>query len=190
MSEGGLFAWKRQHVDHGRGPAGSYHNLRRPLPEPPKDMHWIQDLDTHEWHLTKIVPALGDEKEAFGIQDASTIPGMIEHKVLPTDTFQGICLKYKITPTELRRANGGFSGTNLYLVPNPLQIPINSQYLQQKQMASTTTSGRITPAQKIRQLQLGFAPSSLSTSEAKCYLELNDWDVDKAMENARDDGFC
>ena len=196
MAEGGFFAWKHQTVDNRRGPAGSYRNLHRPLPEPPKDMHWIQDLDTREWQLTKIiVPStglLGDEelvdvKEAVAMVDESDIPRIVLHKLLPTDTFQGLCLKYKITPTELRRANGGFSGTNLHLAPDPLQIPINSKYLKKEQQLSSSP-GDTSPAQKIRHVQI--AVPSLSKSEAKCYLELNDWSVEKAVENAKeDDGF-
>ena len=45
-----------------------------------------------------------------------TTNGILYHEVLPTDTFQGICLKYKITPTELRRANK-MMGSNLSLAP-------------------------------------------------------------------------
>jgi hypothetical protein len=208
MSEGGLFAWKHQRVDHRRGPAGSYRNLQRPLPDPPKDMHWIQDLDTKEWQLTQIVVSYDDGtgididididgsntgiKEAVGVADTDHLPRVVQHTVQhDTDTFQGICLKYKITPTELRRANGGFSGTNLHLAPNPLQIPINAQYLEKEEMMSSkkhlSTATTSTPAQSIRRLQLELP--SLSNSEAKCYLELNDWNLVAAMENARDDGF-
>jgi len=44
------------------------------------------------------------------------------HPVIESDTFQGICLRYKVTPTQLRQANG-FSGTNLRLAPMVLKIP-------------------------------------------------------------------
>ena len=45
------------------------------------------------------------------------------HVVLPDDTLNGLCLKYKITPTQLRRANC-FSGSNLALAPARLRIPV------------------------------------------------------------------
>lgn len=200
MSEGGLFAWKLQTIRQ-RGPAASYSNMS--LPQPPEGQHWVQDLDTREWHLTQIttlapgddlqeaeIVVVGDDKVT--VQQATVEeepqPGFVEHKVLPTDTFQGICLKYRITPTELRQSNGGFSGTNLNLVPNPLRIPVNQKYIESKyhQKVNENQSAS-SPANKLRQLQ-SKCPS-LHKSEAKCYLELNDWSVDKALENAREDGF-
>lgn len=47
------------------------------------------------------------------------------HVVQPTDTLQGICLRYRITPTELRQGNM-FSGSNLALAPSKLLIPTTS----------------------------------------------------------------
>ena len=52
--------------------------------------------------------------------------GMQYHTIQPaTDTFQGICIKYRITATELRRANN-MLGTNLQLSPKRLLIPRRS----------------------------------------------------------------
>lgn len=181
MSEGGLFSWKIQSIDNRRGPAGSYSNMR--LPEPPKDQHWVQDVDSKEWHLATIVPSTDPTVPEATVEEDPR-PGVLEHRILPTDTFQGICLKYKITPTELRRANGGFSGTNLNLVANPLRIPVNQKYWEISKQQDTKQA---TPAQTIRRLLLNLP--TLSQSEAKCYLELNDWNFEKALENARDDGF-
>lgn len=45
------------------------------------------------------------------------------HLVQPSDTLQGICLRYGITPTELRQSNM-FSGSNLALAPSRLRIPL------------------------------------------------------------------
>lgn len=181
MSEGGLFAWKLQTIDNHRGPAGSYANMR--LPTPPKDQHWVQDLDTKEWHLVNIVPTNDVSIPEATVVEEDAQPGILQHTILPTDTFQGICLKYKITPTELRRANGGFSGTNLHLVPNPLRIPMNQKYLDTCKEDTKVE----TPAQSIRLLLLRLP--KLAPSEAKCYLELNDWNIEKALQNAKEDGF-
>mmetsp|Transcript_23006 Transcript_23006/g.66019 ORF Transcript_23006/g.66019 Transcript_23006/m.66019 type:complete len:181 (+) Transcript_23006:58-600(+) len=180
MVEGGLFAWKLQKVNQ-RGPAGDYRKMQ--LPDPPKDHHWIQDLDTHEWHLAKITTR--EEEEDVEVKEME-IPasGFVLHEISPEDTFQGICLRYRITPTDLRRANGGFSGTNLHLVPNPLRIPVNQKYLKSRQKLD---KGPTTPAEKIQALQRSCR--NLHKTEAKCYLELNDWDVEKALENAKEDGF-
>ena len=60
MSEGGCLAWKRQTIDTHRGPAATFDAVHRPLPPPPKGMHWIQDVATKEW---KVVPKQGEEEE-------------------------------------------------------------------------------------------------------------------------------
>lgn len=222
MSEGGLFAWKIQTIRQ-RGPAASYSNMS--LPRPPKGQHWIQNIDTREWYLTEITtisePQASSSDEAASdtvqlpeaeavvvvrvgeddvvVQEATAeeepLPGFIQHKILPTDTFQGICLKYRITPSELRRANGGLSGTtsNLNLMPNPLRIPVNQKYVDSTTSSSSNNingnNGKkaVTVSDKLRALQTNCP--TLHKTEAKCYLELNDWSVVKATENAREDGF-
>ena len=54
-------------------------------------------------------------------------PFFLMHQVAPSDTFVDVCLKYRLTPTELRKANNGFSGTNLKKVPDPLKIPVSKE---------------------------------------------------------------
>eukprot|EP00980_Cylindrotheca_fusiformis_P017142 scaffold5276_cov134-Cylindrotheca_fusiformis.AAC.9 len=117
--EGGHLPWKRQEIDQGRGRRlASYANLQDPLPEPPEGMHWTQDKETREWSLERKM-----EEDVFAKEIPKRDPRYIEHDVQSSDTFTGICLRYKISPAELRKANGGFSGTNLFLAPNPLKIP-------------------------------------------------------------------
>mmetsp|Transcript_26488 Transcript_26488/g.64549 ORF Transcript_26488/g.64549 Transcript_26488/m.64549 type:complete len:183 (+) Transcript_26488:206-754(+) len=182
MSEGGLFAWKRQEIDVHRGPAGEYVNVHKPLPNPPKGMYWALNEDTKEWSLEKkteelVVAEVVDE-------NSEKRAAFIEHELQKTDTFAGICLRYKITPTELRRANGGFSGTNLFLAPNPLRIPNIKGHVQP---VKAVPVGEETPSQKMNRVMAGFR--GMARSEAKCYLELNDWNLEKAIVNAREDGF-
>jgi hypothetical protein len=121
--EGAQFSWKGQDVDTHRGPPGDYRNLRNPLPHPPKGTEWKHDKETKEWTVGPIETSKCNADEQVSSEMAD--PGFIEHTVLPSDTFQGICLKYKIGALELRRANG-FSGTNLLLAPNRLKIPRKS----------------------------------------------------------------
>eukprot|EP00579_Thalassiosira_antarctica_P013763 CAMPEP_0201946100 /NCGR_PEP_ID=MMETSP0903-20130614/54246_1 /ASSEMBLY_ACC=CAM_ASM_000552 /TAXON_ID=420261 /ORGANISM="Thalassiosira antarctica, Strain CCMP982" /LENGTH=279 /DNA_ID=CAMNT_0048489193 /DNA_START=639 /DNA_END=1478 /DNA_ORIENTATION=- len=108
--------------------------------------------------------------------------GIQYHQVLPTDTFQGICLRYKVTPTELRRANKITMGTNLKLAPAKLVIPTSDK----NQLYAP--AGPLTKEQKIASLlskvsRIGCFQNSLalSYSEARAYLELADWDVDCAV---------
>eukprot|EP00980_Cylindrotheca_fusiformis_P010141 scaffold2253_cov119-Cylindrotheca_fusiformis.AAC.16 len=182
MTEGGLFAWKRQGIDVHRGPAGEYVSVHRPLPSPPKGMYWAQDESTKEWSLKKqeedyIVAEVinGDHVDA---------PAFLEHEVTKSDTFAGICLRYKLTPTELRRANGGFSGTNLHLAPNPLRIPNTNGHTAP---LSAHPVGTLSNQQKIAKVIDDC--KGIASTEAKCYLELNDWNVEEAIANAHEDGF-
>lgn len=216
MAEGGLLSWKLQKINNRRGPAGNYNNLNRSLPNPPKDMHWVQDLDTKEWRLVKIDVqeldyyegngedvvfaedplAVSAEADILATAQARPVesgtngarpPEFYEHHVSPEDTFPGICLKYRLTPTELRRANGGFSGTNLLLAPNPLRIPVDPTMDLWKKAAFVPAPARTSPSHKMGQLQTKFP--TMTSKEARCYLELNDWKVDLALANAREDGF-
>ncbi|CAJ1960955.1 unnamed protein product [Cylindrotheca closterium] len=155
MSEGGVYPWKRQDVDIHRGPPASYAGLQNPLPEPPENMRWIKDEDTREWSLERKL-----EKDTF-FQEITPKPRLenrnyFEHEIQPSDTFTGICLRYKVSAAQLRKANGGFSGTNLFLAPNPLKIPRQEMTKQKsgeneessKMRASDSSSiGRTSPSQ-------------------------------------------
>ena len=173
-------------MDQHRGPAASYATLHQPLPPPPKNKHWVHDEKTKEWHLEDEI-----RREEIIIVDATLVEDGVSslstdyvlHKVLASDTFQGICLKYKVTPTELRQANGGFSGTNLFLAPNPLRIPKTTENI----VAVAQVVGEETPEKKVKLLKSSCP--TISHSEAKCYLELNDWNLKEALLNAREDGF-
>lgn len=120
------------------------------------------------------------------------------HIIQPSDTFSGICLKYGITATQLRRANFGFSGTNLALAPNPLRIPKNHLQHGGFLSSSPNTRSSTTPQlllsfdnqeQYIRNLRRIYEKSDtpLAETEARCYLELNDWNLAHAMENISQD---
>ena len=118
--------------------------------------------------------------------------GIMYHQVQETDTFQGLCLRYKVTPTELRRANK-MMGTNLQLAPKKLIIPMNKNNLslknnipkgmtKEEQIAKLVCEVRCRCKcnEKIQQHGLAY-------SEARAYLEMNDWDINSAVENAVDD---
>jgi hypothetical protein len=100
----------------------------------------------------------------------------LKHVVLPEDTLAGLCVKYKITPLELRRANN-FSGNNLQLAPSVLLIP-----------QSTTTSGAgalpqdtNSEAYKLQALRLQFP--TLEEAHAHAFLENHKWDLKAATQS-------
>lgn len=103
-------------------------------------------------------------------------PSLLEHWIQPSDTLSGLCLKYGITSTQLRQANFGFSGTNLSLAPNPLRIPNIHK-------AVPVSEDR---DKLLQALMLAFR-DEITRIEAKCYLELNDWDLNRTIKNVRED---
>jgi len=122
--------------------------------------------------------------------------GVRYHDVLPTDTFQGICLRYKVTPTELRRANKmiamAASSTSLKLAPKKLIIPANDR---NKELflgggSSSNTTKCPTREEKIATLIYKVSritQNKLTYSEAVAYLELAEGDVTLAIENVYTD---
>jgi hypothetical protein len=240
MSEGGLFPWKVQKIvtpKHGR--ISSYASLSRPLPDPPRDMTWVQDVTSREWRLVPLVvhPTVaiaiarrdttmadddddgmsnGDNSSGAVTNDgsgtsfiaASVVPivdarvdyddrcaassGSRYHEVQPTDTFQGICLMYKVTPTELRRANGMMGGCDLRLAPKSLVVPWNDDTAGHKKSTEDTrdeeryktTEGKIAI---IKCKACRITGDRLAHSEALAYLEMAEGDVDGAIRNACED---
>ncbi len=148
------------------------HHDKLQLPPAPTNMEWTYQLSTHRWILQPLLEA------EITLLDPATEPtlAVIEHWVQPSDTLVGLCLKYGITAIQLRRANLGFSGNNLLLAPNPLRIPNIRE-------AVPATEDR----DKLLQTVMLVFRDELSRTEAKCYLELNDWDVNQAIANAKQD---
>jgi hypothetical protein len=100
----------------------------------------------------------------------------LEHVVLPTDTIQGVCLAYRLSPQRLRQANC-FSGSSLSLAPKKLIIPLagpgsggggggGGARVPAPVRAQDTDS----PEYKIRALQAELP--DLSVSEARAYVSV------------------
>jgi len=107
----------------------------------------------------------------------------IEHIVLSSDTLQGICLSYKVSPTKVRQVNK-FSGSTLLLAPQKLIIPINSKefLLDTKKIR---LQDRNSKEFKIHAIINAFP--SMNTSEASAYLDMSDGVLDDALNSARED---
>eukprot|EP00584_Thalassiosira_punctigera_P001418 CAMPEP_0172530174 /NCGR_PEP_ID=MMETSP1067-20121228/3993_1 /TAXON_ID=265564 ORGANISM="Thalassiosira punctigera, Strain Tpunct2005C2" /NCGR_SAMPLE_ID=MMETSP1067 /ASSEMBLY_ACC=CAM_ASM_000444 /LENGTH=203 /DNA_ID=CAMNT_0013314329 /DNA_START=90 /DNA_END=701 /DNA_ORIENTATION=- len=202
MSEGGFYPWKVQKIHRPRdglvATCDYKSDLSAPLPDPPKGQTWVRDESTREWSLVPVVSASavppgeegGDAAVAFAVAvaDASgktvAVAGVRYHEVTPTDTFQGLCLRYKVTPTELRRANR-MMGNNLKLAPERLVIPSNEKNRKLDEREPTKEE-KI--AALLSKLPLGVR-AKLSYSEARAYLEIADWDVSSAVNDVNED-FC
>ena len=100
------------------------------------------------------------------------------HTVLPSDTLVGLCLRYKIKPTALRQVNK-FSGSNLLLAPSKLYIPLCGG------VTAINLQDKTCPEYKLHEF-LAELPH-LRQAEGRAYLELSDWNLQEALQNARDD---
>lgn len=68
-----------------------------------------------------------DHATSSSLTSTTTTMTYIRHVVLPDqDTLPGLCLRYKVSALTIRRANGGFSGSNLRLAPAILKIPVTA----------------------------------------------------------------
>lgn len=99
-------------------------------------------------------------------------PTCLKHVVLPEDTLAGLCVKYKITPLELRRANN-FSGDNLQLAPPVLTIPQSA--------TATAPQDTNSEAYKVQALRVQFP--TLEEAHARAYLENHKWDLEAASQS-------
>jgi len=97
---------------------------------------------------------------------SSSFSSYMEHKVLPTDTLQGLCLAYKISAVKLRMANK-FSGNSLILAPKTLKIPLNSINSPTSKVEDDTSLGKKSSDDVPSSLKLskkGGAATSASSS--------------------------
>lgn len=104
----------------------------------------------------------------------------VEHVVLPTDTLQGICIAYKVSASQLRRANH-FSGT-LHSAPKKLLIPLSKQALRTGFIRVQDTD---TKEYKLHSFLAEYP--DFGAAEAKAYLELADWELRSALQSAKED---
>jgi hypothetical protein len=190
MAEGGQLPWKRQQIDTSRGPAADYSSIRKSLPKPPRGHEWQRDGS--DWKLVKAtlqgeLPGMDGTSTISDDQPDKQLPvrvapvDYVMHTVLPSDTFSGICLRYKVTATQLRRSNH-FSGSTLLLAPPRLIIPIREEGHKAQDIRIQDVNS---PEFKL-QTFLAECPH-LRTSERRAYLDLNEWDLRAAIANANDD---
>jgi len=199
MAEGGMLAWKVQKLNVA--PTLSYKSIHKTLPAAPKGKRWNFDPANKEWSLVDKEPpaccivdvdavvitesvSMDETSEKATMRKINDDPLTlyVEHYITPEDTFQGICLRYKIKPFELRRANG-FTGENLKLMNNPLKIPRRDAIAERV----IDSSRHMTQSEVI--MVLLKECKGMKRTEATAYLMLSDWDLAEALENARGDGF-
>jgi LysM repeat protein len=86
----------------------------------------------------------------------------VEHVVLPTDTLQGILIAYKVSASNLRRANH-FTGHSLHFAPKKLLIPLSKQALRTGFIRVQDTDSK---EYKLRYFQVEYPDLSLTEKKA------------------------
>lgn len=164
--EGGQFPWKTQVIKPMSPDLDSY---GKPLPSPPFGSYWEKNADG-SWHLMKLGKDLEDADDFVVFKEDS----VIEHVVMPDETIQGLCLRYRISPTELRRYNL-FSGNNIQ-IKKTLRIPIK---------AGTPTITQVDSCEVM--IQRFKNETDESHLEARIYLEDSNWNYNLAFKKWQED---
>jgi LysM repeat protein len=86
----------------------------------------------------------------------------VEHVVLPTDTLQGILIAYKVSASNLRRANH-FTGHSLHFAPKKLLIPLSKQALRTGFIRVQDTDSK---EYKLHYFQVEYPDLSLTEAKA------------------------
>lgn len=158
--EGGSLPWKTQTIVNNSPDISTF---SKPLPPPPHGFYWEKKQDD-SWELLAVQNDSVNGVKRTKVEN----PSVIEHTVMPSDTFQGICLRYHVSATELRRVNM-FSGNNIQFIKT-LKIPLAPGVEFESQVDG--------PEVLVRRF------SNLTNeghAEATLYLQENGWDVDKAF---------
>ena len=137
---------------------------RSSLPNPPPGQQWIRV--NNDWQLV----STPDDAEAPA---PAPEPTPREHVVLPSDTLQGLCLRYKTTARKLKQANPSLDlGNSSLRGVAVLRIP------------GTGPAQPVT--EEVQMARLRAAVPALSLSEARFYLSV-EASVEGAIARARAD---
>jgi len=108
----------------------------------------------------------------------TSTPQMIQHLVLPSDTFEGVCLRYKVSGNRLRQCNQLLGGTNLRIMPPILHVPVSSIH-SIKHQDTTTIEYKVS--------WMVYCVPQLTRKVAEAYLKICDMDLSQAISKAKDD---
>jgi len=164
--EGGTLIWKSQVVVNN-SPDIEYYG--KPLPPPPHGMIWERNPEGN-WYLVQLESPVPTPTGQVIAEE----PGVIEHVVMPSDTLQGICLRYRVSAVDVRRMNM-FSGNNIQF-KKTLKIPV-----------AAGTPVVYQPNSPELALQIFRNATNEGPIEAKIYMEENGNDVQKAITAWRAD---
>ena len=136
---------------------------RSSLPNPPAGQQWIRV--NNDWQLV----STPDDADAPAPEPSAPR----EHVVLPSDTLQGLCLRYKTTARKLKRANPA--------------LDLGNSSLRGVAVLRIPGSGPAQPVtEEVQMARLRAAVPALSAAEARFYLSV-EATVEGAIARARAD---
>jgi hypothetical protein len=123
MAEGGMLPWK---LDNNKAITPALDDYGKPLPNPPAGHVW--EFIEKKWELIEKTgqDAAAENTKVFA--EPTKDPLIVDHVVLPSDTMNGICLRYNVSAVDIRRLNN-FSGSNVQLFKT-LRIPVGPNATQ------------------------------------------------------------
>ena len=138
---------------------------RSSLPNPPAGQQWIRV--NNDWQLV----STPDDADAPAPAPEPSAPR--EHVVLPSDTLQGLCLRYKTTARKLKQANPA--------------LDLGNSSLRGVAVLRIPGSGPAQPVtEEVQMASLRAAVPALSAAEARFYLSVEP-SVEEAVARARAD---
>lgn len=132
------------------------------LPNPPVGYYWKR-CDDRTWDLSAFERDLA-EPDSVTFQK----PSNLVHVVMPNDTLQGLCLRYRVSATELKRFNL-ISGNNVQVLKE-VKIPISHN-----EPVTIQAEDRDVTLQRFKNA------TGESREEALVYLEDHDFNLDAAL---------
>ncbi|CAD8189739.1 unnamed protein product [Paramecium pentaurelia] len=105
-----------------------------------------------------------------------------EHEI-KGETLQGLAIKYNITPESIRKFNNLTTNEIYYL--KSIIIPNQSSYDNQQKEMDQNSLHKIFMLQYM--LKNILDPTDHSEKVAKYYLEVADWDLNKAIQEYKED---
>lgn len=169
MAEGGMLPWK---LDNNKVITPALDDYGKPLPNPPVGHVWTFIKDEKKWELkpTEDSAASGSGDGAKVYSEPTKDPLILDHLVLPSDTLNGICLRYNVSAVEIRRLNN-FSGSQIQFMKT-LRIPVGPNALQKD----------IQPDHSRILVQQFRNATGEGTIETQFYLEEAENDLQKALD--------
>jgi hypothetical protein len=183
-------SYSRLHPSEG---AADMNTATSALPPPPLGYDW-KLLPNGEWELIQEIvssPHSVEEEEEGDSNSSPTATGsFFVHRIRPSDTLQGLCLKYRVAQRAVMKLNH-LSSTRIQFLTE-LRIPLRPDQITPPSPAEEETETEGEQSNAERDLIQTFAQETgLTQQGAKCYLQASDFSYQEALQEWRaDEEWC